>query len=417
MQRRRQATRAPLLLLFLGVVTLMLVAVTCRRTATDRPAWLGGDDIPPGGCAPDGRAPVWALMGDDDRHLAEQRRAGVCAKVIRLSWRAYIPAEGQVGEAYVAEVRTRIERARAAGFAIILETAFHDTPAWVHERYADSYYVNQYGDRWTGDGEIDNGDANIIFNDAVKALVVQYLRRVFADLGTEFAAVRLGGGKWGELTYPPSTVAGRTNAYWAFDANALRQSPVPTWRPGEPSPHGEAALFLEWYLDTLVRYQNWQIATLRTFYAGPIMMLYPSWGVRPGQIAPALATDLDGSTPVERNAELQRGFDFARQVAALADPEVIVTTTWLDADPSGDATDDPRRWSPVKYLATLAAAHPLQLNVFGENTGKGDAAVMGLAVRQMRRYRLVGLAWYGEAEMYSGRYATLADFRAQIAGR
>jgi hypothetical protein len=101
---------------------------------------------------------------------------------------------------------------------------------------------------------------------------------------------------------------------------------VPGWTPGNPSPNGEAAKFLDWYLDSLVDYQNWQISSLRaTGYNGKIMMLYPSWGIRPGQIEEAVATNLNGTTSVEKNGEIQRGYDFARQVRAIEDPKVVLT--------------------------------------------------------------------------------------------
>ena len=82
------------------------------------------------------------------------------------------------------------------------------------------------------------------------------------------------------------------------------------------------------------------------------MILYPSWGLRPGDIELALATGLDGTSPPELNGEVQRGYDFARQVAALSDPNLILTTTWLDADvyPDLEHGSDPKFWSPARFL-------------------------------------------------------------------
>ncbi len=171
---------------------------------------------------------------------------------------------------------------------------------------------------------------------------------------------------------------------------------------------------MEWYLDSLTGYQNWQISTLRESYDGRVMMLYPSWGIRPGQAEEAMATNLDGSTPAEQNGEVQRGLDFERQVKAIEDEDVLVATTWLDADASKDAGEDPRYWSPVKYLSSLAKAHPLRLELYGENTGHGDWEAMKLSASQMRRYKLLGMAWYKEEELFSGRYATLDDYKRII---
>lgn len=69
------------------------------------------------------------------------------------------------------------------------------------------------------------------------------------------AGLRLGGGHYGELSYPRNGPPG--GVYWAFDARATEKNPVPWWRPGQPSPNGEALTFLTWYLGALVDYQDW----------------------------------------------------------------------------------------------------------------------------------------------------------------
>ena len=75
---------------------------------------------------------------------------------------------------------------------------------------------------------------------------------------------------------------------------------MPGWRPGDPSPRGEARKFLGWYLDMLTRYQNWQVRALRRSYDGPVAMLYASWGMRPGDF------DLGASRAFMRMASLSR---------------------------------------------------------------------------------------------------------------
>jgi hypothetical protein len=370
---------------------------------------------PPAETAPQTAPYLWGLIGNDGTHLIDEHAAGIRVKVLRVSWREYYPAEGTVDTNYVARKQAELAELRAAGFDVILSLGYHDTPTWLHANYPDSYYVNQYGRPYTGDGPIDNGDANLVFNPVLRNLVAAYLQRVFADLGVNFAAVRLGGGRWGELTYPPATYNNVGNNYWAFDANALAGSPVPAWRPGQPSPNGEAAAFLNWYHGALVNYQNWQISAVRQSYAGPLMMLYPSWGIRPGQNELAIAGNLSGATSAEINGEIQRGYDFARQINALNDPAVIITTTWLDADSSQDGGSDQRYWSPVHYLAILAHAHSPNLALYGENTGQGSLAVLQHSAAQMQRYGLNGMAWYREEELYSGQYANLDDYRHTIA--
>ncbi|HZG67454.1 MAG TPA: hypothetical protein VEZ12_11970 [Herpetosiphonaceae bacterium] len=357
---------------------------------------------------------LWGLIGNDGQHLVEEREAGIEAKLLSLSWRQWFRVPGVTNTTYVERKRAELMQLRQAGFSIILSLGYHDTPPWVHELYPSSRYLNQYGEAYDGAGEIDSGDANLVFNAALRELVALYVENVFTTLGTDFVAVRVGGGRWGELTYPPAAHGLHTNAYWAFDANAQAQSPVPGWVPGMASPGGEARRFLEWYLQTLVDYQSWQIATVARHFSGAIMVLYPGWGIRPGRIEQALATDLAGSAVAERSGEIAQGRDFARQIAAITRSNVIVTTTWLEADPSRDDGTDQRYWSSIKYLAQLVAIHPLRLRLYAENSGQDDAAAMELAARQVQRYGMIGMAWYREDELFSGQYATLDHYRQAI---
>ncbi len=357
----------------------------------------------------------WGLIKDDGTHLTDERAAGIGVKVIRISWKDFYPHEGIPDPTYIAATQGQFDRLRAAGFGIILELGIQDTPSWLHAAYPDASYVDQYEDVYSGNGQPDSGDANTIFNPTVRTLIAHYMHDVFTAFGTDFYAVRLGGGHWGELTYPTASYNGHTNCYWAYDANARAQSPTPGWVPGQNSPHGEAAAFANWYLNGLVNYQNWQITTLRQNYGGPIMMLYPGWGIRPGQLDQAVAGNLSGLTSPEINGEVQTGTDYARQIAAITDTNTIVYTTWLDAPFGDDTSVDPANWRPVHYLASLAAAHHPILRVAGENTGQGSPSQMRFAVAQMKAYGLAGMVWYQEPELYSGQYATIGDYRDTIA--
>ncbi len=356
----------------------------------------------------------WGLIKDDGTHLTDERAAGIGVKVIRISWKDFYPHKGIPDPAYITATQGQFDRLRAAGFSIILELGIQDTPNWLHAAYPDASYVDQYGDVYSGNGQPDSGDANAIFNPTVRTLIARYMHDVFTAFGIDFYAVRLGGGHWGELTYPTTSYNGHTNCYWAYDTNARVQSPTPGWIPGQDSPHGEAAAFANWYLNGLVDYQNWQITTLRQNYGGPIMMLYPGWGIRPGQLDQAVAGNLSGSTSPEINGEVQTGTDYARQIAAITDANTIVYTTWLDAPFGDDASANPANWRPVHYLASLAAAHRPILRVAGENTGQGSPSQMRFAAAQMKAYGLAGMVWYQESELYSGQYATIGDYRDTI---
>jgi len=379
-------------------------------------AAVWGHAITPDRSAPSlaDRRPLWAVIGGEGSHLASEQAAGVRATVIRLSWKDVAPARDVVDREYIAQMGDVFSRARQAGLGVILELGIQDTPDWVHADDPRASYVDQYGDVYSGQGQADSGDANAVFDPRARDRIATYMRTVFGLFGTDWVAVRLGGGRYGELSYPPPSYHGRHNCYWAYDASAQARSPVPGWRPGAPAPHGEAGRFLNGYLDALAGYQNWQIATLRREYHGPIMMLYPSFGIRPGQVEQAVADGLDGASPAEVNGETERGVDYARDVAALTDTETLLDTTWLNCPFGNDNRADPVLWRPVHYLAVLAHRHRPALELYGENSGEGDAAQLRFSIAQARRYGLRGLAWFNEDQLFSGRYATLSDYQRAI---
>ena len=70
---------------------------------------------------------------------------------------------------------------RQAGLSPILSLGVHDAPGWIHTNYANSYYVDQYGDIYT-DG-LDSGDANLVFNPTLRSLAAAYIQQVFATFG------------------------------------------------------------------------------------------------------------------------------------------------------------------------------------------------------------------------------------------
>jgi hypothetical protein len=356
----------------------------------------------------------WGLMGNDKLALAEERAVGIRVRLFSLSWQQMNPQENIIDQNYLERKLKELKKFRQAGYDVILSLGMHDTPQWVHDNYYDTYYVSQYSERYHDNGN-DSGDLNLVFNTSLRAVAKRYVKLVFTLFGTNFSAVRLGGGRYGELTYPPHEFGGRRNLYWGFDDFAKAQSPVPGWKPGQASPNGEAGIFLNWYLDKLTAYQNWQVTMTRQFYPGPLMILYPSWGIRKGDIDRAIATNLDGTSHAERNGEIQRGFDFSRQINALTDPNIIIATTWLDADPSQDAGTDARYWSPVKYLANLANRHSPVYQLYGENTGQGQRDDMTLSASQMEKYGLMGMMWFRDEEMSSGGYANLQDYAQTIA--
>jgi hypothetical protein len=379
------------------------------------------------GCAGRPGGVLYGTVASRPEHAAACHAAGLRAVTYEVYWDRLQPARDRFDEAQFEQARRDLAAFRAAGMEVVLSLGLQYPPAWAFE-VPHSRYVNQYGEAYVGDEPGANG-LNAVFNQEIRALQAAYVARALEVLGRDAYAVRLGWGTYGELSYPIHRHGDRVNVYWGFDEPALGRAlglaatlppnPVPAWKPGEPSTdHASARQFAEWYLGAMTDYQNWQIATVRAHYDGRLAVLYPSWGVRPGQLEAAVARDLSGFTPAEQNGEIQRGHDFARHVGSLADRKIVVYTTWLDAAPAivDDTGGDRAGWSPAHYLAQLAREHTLNLEVWGENTGWGAAEQMRLSFDRLQTFGLTGLFWAFEEQLLdpSGRWATLEDYQALI---
>jgi hypothetical protein len=342
--------------------------------------------------APGERNPVmWGVAGPLGGPSPALRAAGVEATILELAWRDAAPAAGRWNERYFAAQRSRIAELRAAGIAVVLNTGMHEPPAWALA-LPGARYVDQAG-RVSGD----EAGLNLVWNRQLRPLAAAYLAKVFAELGTGFAYVRVGGGELGELTYPRTS--GALDSYWAFDDAASGASPVPGWRPGRPDDSRAATVFLGWYLDALTDFQNWQIATVRQHFAGPVAVLYPDVGLRADELARAAAGGLAGSAPAERTRRVQAGQDHERHVAAITDPAVVAWCTWAN---SADA------------VASVAeAARPRGIALVGENSGdETTVADLEAMAAHVRAYDLRLVIWVRYADLVAGMpgKATLADY-------
>jgi hypothetical protein len=339
--------------------------------------------------------------------------------ILALAWSRVHPIEGAKNQPYLDEKRAELQAMRKAGFSILLDLGTQYAPDWIYD-YPHSRFRNQYGDEYSGG--IGETGVNAVFNDDMRTKLAAYVEEVFADFGTHVDVVRLGFMRYGEIGYPHPSFNAKTNSYWAYDDIAqgkavglpagIEPCPVPGWVPGQSSAdHDDARRFAAWYIASLQNYHDWQIGLVGRVHHGRMAMLYPSWGIRDGQLERAMSVDLGGTTSAEVNGEIQRGFDFRRFVAGIDTPRVIVYGTWIDSNPdwSDDDAPNPRNPCPIRYLASLAAAHPLHLRVMGENTGGGGLAAMQLTFQRAERYGLDGLMWAFEADLYDGESPTLAD--------
>jgi len=355
-------------------------------------------------------------------HADEGRRAGWNVAVISLVWDAFEPVAGQVDEGYVKRMEEKARAFRKLGYRLQLDPGTQYPPDWIFD-LLHARYRNQYGQHFEST-ESGKRIPNYVFNRAIRQCTAAYLKRIFQCLGTDWDWVRLGGGFYGEVNFPFHRFQDKGNCYWAYDdlaqgraeglAEGVKVCPVPGWLPGTPSSNHESArAFLEWYLGSLQNYHDWQISTVRQWYKGELCMMYGSWGIRPGGIESALANDLDGRSQPEDVGELQSGYDWERMIGGIRDPKVIVYCTWIDAPEkvSDDEGKDPVRWSPVHWQASLAKKNPLNLKIWGENTGKGDLSAMRLTFERVGKFGLMGALWAFENDLFSQpRAETLATF-------
>jgi hypothetical protein len=352
--------------------------------------------------------PFFGVLNSDGSHATAEAAAGVAVAALELNWSAYQPAQGQVSSSYVTTVRGRLQQLRSAGLNVVLDLGMQYPPSWVFSLDGNTRFANQYGDVWHS--SLSQDIPNAVFDQNVRNAQAAYVAQVAADLGDGFYAVRAGGLLQDELRYPDANYNGHTNSYWAFDANAQAHSPVPGWIPGQAD-STKAASFLNYYLQSITDYSNWLVSTYRAHFPSPwLQVLYPSWGLRPGDTDAAVARNLDGSTPPAGWGTLAEGLDWSRQINSLPDTHVQVYGTWMER---GDDGSTANTMAPTHYLATLGAARGLP--AAGENASSGDdVTVMSTVVQRVRDWGLAGLMWLNEQSLFSSSSANLAAYSVLI---
>jgi hypothetical protein len=388
--------------------------------------------VVPGHPPLDPSRPLIGTLECQPSRMAATNDAGARGVVIGIDWDRYETSNGQFDARYLKHVREEIDAFRAGGKLIVIDLGVQYPPSWIFS-IPSSHFKNQYAEAYDPVPGIGDCGVNLVFSQEMRNKFEAYVGQIFRGLGTDFYAVRLGGGHYGELCYPINTYRDHTNCYWAFDAIAegqqpglasgLSPNPVASWIPGTASPnHDCARRFLNWYMASMENYHDWQITMLRKYFSGPLFMMYPSTGgLRPGQLDAAINDDCNGATGAEKTGEVGRGFDTARFITGITDPLVVVYSTWIDGFPgSDDSATDPKRWSPGHYLASLAAAHNPPLQVGGENTGHpDDVSNLELTFRRMREYHLSVMFWAFEGTLFDHKdnHATIEDFKKAVYGR
>jgi hypothetical protein len=356
------------------------------------------------------KRPLFGMLQAEPHTYRTLRAAGVDAVTLSLAWSRAEPRGPGLDDIYLREVEDQHLAARDAGLEVALSTGLQYPPRWVSEQRG-ARFVDQNGTPWSGPMGEDAVDA--VFNQEVRGAQDAYLQRLGQRLDdVEPAGIRVGGLGRGELHYPPGPKEEPRKVFWAFGPAALASSPVPHFRPGTGSPE-EALVFLDWYMGSLAEYGRWQLDTYRRYF-GPqprLIVLLPSWGIRPGEIDDAAEGLLSGNSRGERRGTLSEGLDWERQVPLFAEVDgVAVCTTWLDTPDQGS---DDSLTSPGVYLSALARRKGV--GVWGENTGDNSAAEMLRCMERVRNLGLEGLFWMSGRELGVEGNARLEDYAQLIA--
>ncbi len=376
-----------------------------------------------------GSAPfAFGTLGTLPERAGQEARAGVRVAMLELSWAGYEPAPGAFDAAYGERMRRRLAALRGAGLRVTLGLGLHFTPEWVRA-LPDSRFVDQRGRV--------SGEANLVFNQALRARAERYLARVDRDLGLEeFWAVRLTSGGLSEVLYPAG------GSYWAFDRNAqngaglppgMAANPAPGWRPGDRSlPTEQVRRWADWYVGALVDVVAWQLRTVAGHgFRGWYQTVTPGGGTRPdGYERDVRAFLPDGVTGV--------GAVWHRFYADLPVKRNVVAYVSSMADRSGDddscAPRDARvlvadraanTWSAARWIARLAREHGLAVS--GENPGWGQPStlnahytdtgsdgMMAASVRQMTSCGFQGMYWAHDDQLWAGP-ASFDRYAASVA--
>lgn len=329
--------------------------------------------------------------------------SGITTVNLQLGWDAAQPSAGGLNPYYLAEVRSAYTTYRTAGLRVVLDPGLQYPPEWV-VALPNSRFVNQYGESFTATTASGENVVDGVWNPRVRDAQSRYLAALGSALGKRsFAAVRVGGLLTGELRYPRANEGGRVDAWWAFGPLAQASSPVPGYRPGQAGrTAARDAAFVGYYLDSLVGYQDFLVKSTRAAFDGDLMLMYPSFGVRPGDQDGLVRSGL--ATTAVRYSEVVQGVDFARLVSRYPaylkagygrTGRLIAYTTWLDGP---QYSTEPTGLSPIGYLAHLAG--PVSMPLGGENTASTASSTEALALSQQRArsLRLVALFWFNEPE-------------------
>jgi hypothetical protein len=372
---------------------------------------------------------LYGTLGTKTDTAATEADAGVRMAMLEVYWDRFEPRQNVVSQAYATEVKTALRAYQDAGMSVTLALDMASPPSWVF-RLADSYYINQYGQK--------AGEPAFVFSNPVREAAAYFMARV-ADVVpfSNFVAARITSGGNGEMLYPD-------NGLWAFSSPALTgrnlpagmtANPFPRWKPGHTGiTQAQVDQWINWYVGGLVNVTQWAMNEYDSLgFRGYFMPVTPGSGTRPSDLATSAASYLtgDGTTAV--------GAVWHRYYAKVPNKSRVIAYVSSVADGSGHddctlATDvsvplsspDMDSWSATRWITRIT--HQYQLaGIAGENPGYGASpelderyvdtsadGMMATALRQAKASGFTAFYWAHDVRLWDGTvpfeaYATMIN--------
>lgn len=352
--------------------------------------------------------------------LKAQYDAGIRVRLVHLGWDVLQPHGPEGWDAGATRaLQERIDAFVGLGtdVKLVLDLGVHYTPDWAAEL---DPLVDQHGNTW--DATSHNGGFNVYWSPVVREHVAAYIDKVFQNFNfhERLWIVRVGV-DGGELLYPNQRNEDQSYSFWAFDSHAQAKSPVPGWKPGQPSPNGEARIFYEWYVDNLVDTFNFFLAEIRPHYTGFVAPVTPGVGIDERTSAQLISRNL-----VDNSLGRYGTGNYWQRIFALLPGAGEGVINWCSSmgDRSGnDASPNWWEWSSTRQMAHFA--HQAGREIYGENTGRNPYDASGGAdarttaqwiFQAIESYNYLGILWVEQAQMADPNFTSLEQYRSLISG-
>ena len=352
-------------------------------------------------------APILGLLQATVPNFVAERAAGVQSVTLGAVWSLAQPTSATAFSAtYAGQLRAEITSARASDLSVVLDPGLQYPPSWAFYLNAETHFVNQYGDVYSGAGSSGNNAINAVTDAAVRTAEGAYLSWLGSVVPAgSIIAVRQGGGPLGELHYPLADYNGHTDSYWAYDdaTQAGLPASVQGWRPGTGTV-AQATTFLDAYNQNLDQYSIWLNGQLHTDFGVRELVMLPGWGERPNITptdGPFYTVESDLLVPPDQTyPEFNEGLDWTAILPSLPDAaDSVAYTTYLDAptNPPG-LPPTVQLEDPADYLATLVRGTPILLG--GENSLSDQSlAALTLCMQRAEDLGLYIVNWMGEDQL------------------